>query len=325
MNEEKKPKLKKEQVTMLVIGLIAGLIIGLLIMYFIKPSKIIATVNGTSISEKQVYNKLQKFYSSDILTMVLEEADNSILNKKYKMDDKMKEEINEEADKYIESYASYYGGTEEDFLKECGFDSREDFTNYLSLEYRRNLYYLDYLAEVIGDEKIKEYYDENNFGKIGTKHILVATSDDLSNNDAKKIANEIITKLNNGEDFDKVAEEYKNQYEDAIITEDLGELTFTDSIETSFIDALKGMENNSYSKEPVETTYGFHVIYRKEVKDLSLEDAKHDIVKALYREVEAKSQNEKLIELRKEAGLKFNNEKFKEAYDKYCEQYVTAE
>lgn len=325
MNKEKKFEFKKEQMIMIAIGLVIGLIIGLLIMYFIKPSKPIATVKGATITEKQVYNKLQKFYSNDVLTMVLEDVDNSILSKKYKEDDKMKNEITKQANKYIESYTSYYGGTEEEFLKECGFDSLKDFTNYLSLEYRRNLYYYDYLAEVIGAEKIKEYYDENNFGKIGTKHILVSTSDDISEQEAKKIANEIIAKLNSGSDFDELAKEYAEQYGDAIITEDLGELSFADSIETSFMDALKAMPDNSFSQEPVQTSYGFHVIYRKELKDLSLEDARNDIVKALYGEVEAKSQNEKLIELRKEAGIKFNNQKFKEAYDKYCEQYVTAE
>lgn len=323
MNDEKKPKLKKEQIIMLVIGLAVGLIIGLLIMFFIKPSKSIATVKGTTITEKQIYNKLQKYYSSDVLTMILEDADNAILSKKYKENDKMKEEIKEEANSYIESYTSYYGGTEEEFLEECGFDSFEDFTKYLSLEYRRNLYYLDYLAEVIGEEKIKEYYDENNFGKIGVKHILVKTSEDISGDEAKKIANEIIVKLNEGGDFDKIAAEYIEKYQDAVITEDLGELTFADSIETSFMDALKEMEDGTYSAEPVETSYGFHVIYRKGHSELSLEDAKNDIVKELYVEVEAKSQNEKLIELRKEAGLKFSNEKFKKLYDEYCEQYIT--
>lgn len=331
MDEEKKPKFnlkfnfKKEQVMPLVIGLVVGLIIGLLIMLLIKPSKSLAKVNGGTITEKQVYNKLQKFYSNDVLTMILEDADNIILSKKYKEDDKMKEDIKKEAKNYLDSYKSYYGGSEEDFLKECGFDDFDDFAKYLSIEYKRNLYYLDYIAEVLGEEKIKEYYDQNNFGKIDVKHVLVKTSDDTDKKEAKKIADEIIAKLNDGANFDEVANEYKGKYEDIIVIEDLGELTFADSIEEAFMSALKAMEDNTYSKEPVETSYGYHVIYRKGHGDLSLKDAKRDIVKVLYGEVEAKSQNEKLIELRKEAGLKFSSKKFKEAYDEYCKKYVTEE
>lgn len=316
-----KKKCKKE-IVVPVITLVVGILIGLFIMYIIKPSTTIARVDGKSITENQIYDKLQKYYSKDVLNMILEDVDDVILTKKYKEDDKMTEEIEEEANKYIESYIGYYGGTKEDFLEECGFESEEDLKNYLKLEYRRNLYYIDYLADVLGQDAIQEYYDEHNFGEIQTKHILVQTSDDMTEDQATAMAKEIITKLNNGANFDEVAEEYKTNYPDTIIVEDLGGLTFADSIEEIFMDALKAMEDNTYSQEPVVTTYGAHVIYRTSSKELSIEDARNDIVVNLYSTLEdVASQSDKLIELRKNAGLKFKSEKFKDLYDELYTNY----
>ena len=113
MEEEKKSKLnlKKGTGLMLLIGLIIGLIVGMIAMYFINPTRTIAKVEGKSITQKQIYNKLEKYYASDVLSTVLEEVDNAILSKKYKTDDKMEKEIEEEADEYIDAYISYYGGS----------------------------------------------------------------------------------------------------------------------------------------------------------------------------------------------------------------------
>ena len=144
----------------------------------------------------------------------------------------------------------------------------------------------------------------------------------MTEDQATAMAKEIITKLNDGANFDEVAEEYKTNYPDTIIVEDLGGLTFADSIEESFMDALKAMEDNTYSQEPVVTTYGAHIIYRTSSKELSVEDARNDIVVNLYSTLEdVASQSDKLIELRKNAGLKFKSEKFKDLYDELYTNY----
>ena len=119
MEEEKKSKLnlKKGTGLMLLIGLIIGLIAGMIAMYFINPTRTIAKVEGKSITQKKIYSKLEKYYASDVLSTVLEEVDNAILSKKYKTDDKMEKEIKEEADKYIDAYTSYYGGSRRRILR----------------------------------------------------------------------------------------------------------------------------------------------------------------------------------------------------------------
>ena len=60
-------------------------------------------------------------------------------------------------------------------------------------------------------------YDENIFGDIRTKHILISidtldgmTTEEKNNKEKEALnkAKDIIKKLNNGEDFDKLAKEY---------------------------------------------------------------------------------------------------------------------
>ena len=77
-----KKKCKKE-IVVPVITLVVGILIGLFIMYIIKPSTTIARVDGKSITENQIYDKLQKYYSKDVLNMILEDVDDVILTKKY--------------------------------------------------------------------------------------------------------------------------------------------------------------------------------------------------------------------------------------------------
>ena len=57
------------------------------------------------------------------------------------------------------------------------------------------------------------------------------------------------------------------------------------------MEAMQKLENNSYTKEPVQTSYGYHVIYRIDQKEKpALEDVKEDdninnIKKSLINEI----------------------------------------
>ena len=91
------------------------------------------------------------------------------------------------------------------------------------------------------------------------------------------------------------------------------------------MDALKGMEDNSYSNEPVKTSYGYHVIYRIDQKEKpSLKKSKSKIVEKLSTEKKTKDSNllyKALISLRKEKKIKFNDTVMKTKYESYCNQY----
>lgn len=320
IKEEKKSVFAKKEVWISgVIGLLLGAIIMFLLYIAGVPkfgNETIATVKGGSVKKNDLYNEMKK---SDAINHALNVFDDVILENKYKLTSDQEKEIQDQADYYISTYQTY-GYTEEEFLKGYGFESKEDFINDLTLSYKRDLYYVDYLKTKIDQDEIQKYYDENVYGEINTKHILVETSDEVTDEQAKAKAKEIIAKLDSGKLFDEVAEEYG----DAVIYEDLGYNGFDSGLATEYVEASKALENGTYSKEPVKTDFGYHVIYRVDQKDKpSLEEATNSIVKILGKKLESKDpyiKEKALIKMREDSKLKFKDSKYKEEYKEYCEQ-----
>lgn len=226
-------------------------------------------------------------------------------------------------------YQQYYNYTQEEFLAKNGFSSYNAFLEYLKLNYRRNKYLDNYVKDNLTDNEIQDYYDNNVFGDINTQHILVEvkSSDEednknkLSDEDAKALAEEIITKLNDGTPWETIQKDYK----DKVTYEDLGYQSWDASLEDSFMTALKKMDNNSYGTEPVKTSYGYHVIYRLDQKEKpSLKDSKEKIIDNLVTDKKAKDENllyKALISLREEKGIEFSDTVMKSKYNEYCKQY----
>ena len=320
IKEEKKSVFAKKEVWISgVIGLLLGAIIMFLLYIAGVPkfgNETIATVKGGSVKKNDLYNEMKK---SDAINHALNVFDDVILKNKYKLTSDQEKEIQDQADYYISTYQTY-GYTEEEFLKGYGFESKEDFINDLTLSYKRDLYYVDYLKTKIDQDEIQKYYDENVYGEINTKHILVETSDEVTDEQAKAKAKEIIAKLDSGKLFDEVAEEYG----DAVIYEDLGYNGFDSGLATEYVEASKALENGTYSKEPVKTDFGYHVIYKVDQKDKpSLEEATNSIVKILGKNLESEDSYIKykaLIKMREDSKLKFKDSKYKEEYKEYCEQ-----
>ena len=267
---------------------------------------------------------MKNYYS---VSLLLDEIDTNMLTKRYPEDDEMKKKIDENAEYYLNMYKQYYNYTQEEFLEKNGFASYEAFLNYLRLDYRRNLYLDEYIKNNIKDDEIQKYYDDSVYGDINTQHVLVEVKSNdedknkLSDEDAKKLAEEIITKLNDGTSWETIRKDYK----DKVTYEDLGYQSWDASLEKTFMDALKGMEDNSYSKEPVKTSYGYHVIYRiDQKKKPSLKNSKDKIIEKISSDRKAEDSNllyKALIALREEKKIKFSDTVMKSKYETYCKQY----
>lgn len=330
MEEKKECKLKmffeKNFILSLVITLVVGLLLGAGIMRIFNGGLFVAKVNGKMITSKKLYEKMKDYYS---INLVLEDVDEAILAKKYELDEEELDEIKETADYYIAQYAQY-GYTEEQFLKENGFEDYDAFVDYLAIDYKRTIYYYDYLGNQLEENEVKEYYDENAFGKVNNKHILVKTSDDVTEEQALAVANQIIERLNQGEEFDTLAEEYKEANTNVTV-EELGEIGAFDSIEEAYLEALKTLEKGKYTETPVKTSYGYHVIYCidrvEKTEEISRKD-KMNIVDTLASDIMSADSNlyyKSLIEMRKEAKLKFYDKELNEKYEEYCESYLDEE
>ena len=309
-------------------GFVAGLLIGLGIMIIFMPERIaeledgtqpVASIDGKIFTADELYEDMKDYYS---VSLLLDKIDRTILEEMYPTNDEMMTNVRETADAYIAQYEQY-GYTEEQFLSGNGFANYDEFVEYLTLDYRRNLYYDDTVKDSITDDEINNYYEDEVFGDIDSKHILIPTGNDgdLSDEDAKALAEEIIGKLNDGATFDEV----KDEYEDQITYEELGYQAFNATLEDAYMDALKELDNDTYTKEPVQTSYGYHIIYRIDQKEKpSLDDVKDSVIEVLASEKKADDANllyKLLIQLRKDNGLEFNDTVMKSKYDSYCKNY----
>ena len=283
----------------------------------------IATLNEKTITADDLYENMKSYYSVNVL---LNEIDDIILSKKYKETDEMNEEIKSTAEYYYSMYEKQAGYTKEQFLSEYGFASEDSFLDNLRLDYRRNKYYEEYVLSLITDKEVEKYYKDDVFGDVDSKHILVSVAKDdkegLSDEEAKKLANEIIKKLDSGTSWDDVVKEYKDQ----ITSEDLGYNAFNASLESAYLKECKDLKVGTYSKSPVLTSYGYHIVYKKAQKDKpELDSVKDDVKDILAKEKKENDTNlyyKALIKLRADSKLEFNDTKLKDEYKSYVNIYI---
>ncbi len=319
----------------IVYGFLGGLCLGLLIMFIFMPDRIatlkdgtqpIATISGKNVTADELYEDMKSQYPINVL---LDKIDNIILTKKYKEDDTMTDKVNSNAEYYLNMYKQYYTDItdENELLEKMGFASYDKYLEYLKLDYRKTKYTEEYIEDNLTDDEIQKYYDENVFGDINCQHVLVKVSSDddsedgLSDDEAKALAEEIIKKINDGTSWEDIQKEYKDQ----VTYEDLGYQSWDASLETNFLTAIKDMDENSFSKEPVKTSYGYHVIYKLDQKKApKLSKVKDTIIENLVSSKKSEDQNityKALINLRKENKLEFSDTEMKEKYETYCKEY----
>lgn len=131
------------------------------------------------------------------------------------------------------------------------------------------------------DEDIQKYYEDNY---ITAKHILITTVDPASgetkrtDEEAKKEAQSILDRINAGEDFDTLMNQYS---EDSGLSNNPNGYTFTEGqMVTEFYDGAKALAEDEVS-ELVKSSYGYHIIKRVKLDDSQLDNFKSDIVSAI--------------------------------------------
>lgn len=308
-------------------GFVGGALVSAIVATIIWPDRIatlkdgtqpVAEVNGEVITADILYEDMKEYYSIEKL---LDRVDSMILNEMYEEDDDMLDSVEKTAQNYYSQYESYYGLTKTKFLKQNGWSSHEDFLDVLKLSYRRNQYYNDYSESLITDDDINDYYEDDVYGDINSEHILITVDSDRTDEDAKKLGNEILDKLNDGMSFEEVKEEYKDQ----VTYENLNYQGFNSNIQDSYMNALKDLKDDECSKELVQTTYGYHIIHRIDQKDKSsLEDVKDAIVEKLVEKKQSSDENlyyKALASLRKEKNLIFSDTVLEDKYNNFVDDY----
>ncbi|MCZ0717792.1 peptidylprolyl isomerase [Aerococcus kribbianus] len=146
-------------------------------------------------------------------------------------------------------------------LASSGFDSEE--------AYQEQLYYYQLMSAAVSknipvsDEEVKAAYD-NYEAPIEVSHILVKDEETAKN---------LIQQLDDGADFAELAKENSTDTS-AANGGSLGEVSKGQMVK-EFEDAAFQLDEGEYSKEPVKSEYGYHIIKVDKKKDKgSLEDEK---------------------------------------------------
>ncbi len=285
-----------------------------------------------AISATDLYNKVKVNYA---LTSLIDMVDSKIFAEKYSDKESEAEKSTEDQFKKIKTYYVDDNGKydEETLLSALsqyyGISTIKEFKEMLKLSYYRDLAVKDYAKESITDKEIETYYKDKIVGDISCSHILISpnTKDDMKDDEKKKAeeealnkAKELIKKLDAGEDFATLAKENSDDSSNASKGGDLGYFN-TGAMVEEFEKAAYQLKLNEYTKEPVKTKFGYHIILKTGEKEkASLEDSKETIISKLSAE---KIENDKalsinaLVELRKSYGMKIEDSELKSQYEKY--------
>lgn len=263
------------------------------------PNSVIALVNGEEITQGQFdnyYGMIKTGYESQIgqkldnkqekeLIEELKQAafDDLVLQMLVRQDAKKKniEVSPEKVEEDLEALKNRYSDEKgyRTFLEQMGM-TEEDLKEQIELE---NIFILlkDEVTKdvTVSDEEAKDFYEENihyfeEAAGMEIYHILV---------DTEKEANDILAKLEQGEDFSQLAKEFstcpssKEGGNLGIVNED------TDFVEEFKTAALK-LKSGEMTKEPVKTDFGYHIIKAgnyQEAKTRTFEEAKDEIIYTL--------------------------------------------
>ena len=293
-------------------------------------SKVAVSVKKNKYTATEYYERIKEDNISTLIDMV----DHSILDKKYKTDDKETEEI----DKQVEQIKSYYGDDEESFknvIKQYfGVETEKELREKLSLEYKRKIAVEKYVEKNLKDSEIKKYYEENIYGQVKASHILISVdvSDDATDEEkekadekARKTAEKVIKELEKGTKFKTLAKKYSKDTSNASNGGDLGYFDLNDMVE-EFSNAVKDLKKNEYTKEPVKTEYGYHIILKTgEKAKPKLKEVKSDIKEKLREQKldeDSSLYYETLKAVREESKINWNDDVLKKAYNNYMKDLI---
>jgi peptidyl-prolyl cis-trans isomerase C len=115
-------------------------------------------------------------------------------------------------------------------------------------------------ANPVGDEELKKIYDEQapSGTEYKARHILVKEEDE---------AKTLIVELDNGADFSELAKQ-KSTGPSGKSGGELGWFSSKQMV-APFSEAVAGMEKGTYTKEPVKTQFGWHIIILDDTREAS--------------------------------------------------------
>ena len=315
----------------IIIAILAVIIVLLALCKRIPKTKngeeVLASVNGLTVTSDKLYQDLKNQYgSTNVINMIDEYIANDYVKKLTKDDEKYVDQVVD----YYKQYAEYYGASFEDFLSQYvgiqGVTTEKEFRDYVTKDYKKTLAVKKYIGSTISEEELKKEYNENYKEKMTVRHILIEVNDQMSEEDAKKKAEDLINQLNEvKDDKEKLEKKFKDlaydnsddkgTYEDGGLFKDFSK----SGVDEAFYKASKDLKNGEFTASPVKSQYGYHIILKVSSKTNKYKDVKEDIRKDLAEKKineDSTLQVKSWDKLRKKYKLKINDTDVENAYKK---------
>ena len=287
-------------------------------------NEIIASVDGKDFVAEDLFDDLKDLYGSNSL---LNLVDKFIVSKEIKDDS----EARSKAKENLESIRSQYESAGYDWdtvLTQYGYENEDTLLEELMTSVKKEEVAKNYLKENLSDEEINKYYEDEVYGTYSAKHILIkpVTTDNMTDEEknaaeeaAKNKAQEVINRLNNGEDFASLVKEYSED-EGSVDKEGLVENFTKGDVVDEFFNATAKLKDGEYTTEPVKSSYGYHVILRVSATEKkALKDIKDEVVEKIIEKKLAEDSSlytKTWVEIRKKYNFTINDTKLKDTYEK---------
>lgn len=279
-----------------------GLLVLLTIVACSSNDEVVVETDSGNITKEELYEEmLDRAGESTLQEMITIK----ILEESYDVDE-------DEVDERLEETKSQIGDQFDMWLMQQGIPDEDAFRDLLktSMLYEEAAY-----GDIeISDEEIEKQY-ERMTTEVQVQHILV---------DDEDTANEVIEKLEDGEDFGELAEEY-SQDEGSADNEGKYDYFSVGEMVPEFEDASYTLEIDTIS-EPVESDHGFHVIKVLDRRDIEedigdLEDMRETIISELRQtKVSQEEAQEKIDKLIEDSNINIKIEAFEDLFEDLPEE-----
>ncbi|MBP3920278.1 MAG: peptidylprolyl isomerase [Bacilli bacterium] len=285
--------------------------------------EVIASIDGKDFTANELYQTMKDQYGTSILVNMVDKyiAEKEIGDS---------EDAKVHADSMIEQYKLQYEQYGMDFneaLANAGYANEEAFKEVLMSDYKMSEISKKYLREKITDKEIETYYNDKISEEMNVKHILIIPDvAEGASEDAKKEAEtvayneavELIKKLDEGADFETLAKENSDDTASASNGGVINNVT-KEGYVTEFYNAAYNLEDGKYTKEPVKSEYGYHIIYRVSKNEKApLDELKDSIKDSLVDEKLTNDQNLEMKtwgEIRSKYNLNISDTNLKNTYN----------
>lgn len=293
-------------------------------------AEVAVSVKDGKITATEYYEKIKENNISELIDMI----DHELLDESYKTDKDEDDAVKKQMDQIKNNYEKDEDTYKAILLQYFGVKDEKEFEEMLRLEYKRNKAVKDYVSNNLTDKEIKKYYDESVYAEMKASHILISVdiSDDATqeekdeaNRVAENKAKEVIQKLKDGKKFSDLAKEYSS---DESNNEKGGDLGYFDpaDMEDEFKDAVVKLKKDEYTKEPVKTKFGYHIILKTDEKEKESLDKVKDEIKETLAEQKISEDNsiyyQSLVKFRESKEIKWNDSALEKAYNDYMDNLI---